>query len=276
MDIRHSLHPDHFKNLDTAAIRKQLLIETIFSRNRIHTCYSHIDRIIIGGACPAGDELRLQQTTGLGVDFFLQRREIGIINVGAPGAVIAAGQEYPLNSKDALYVGMGCRELAFRSADSDRPAKFYFASTPAHATYPTVRISTREAQKVELGDAASTNQRTIYQLIHPDVLQSCQLVMGFTELAPGSVWNTMPCHTHDRRMEAYFYFDLPDEALVFHLLGQPHETRHVVMRNEQAVLSPSWSIHSGVGTSRYSFIWAMAGENQTFTDMDHVPFAHMM
>jgi 4-deoxy-L-threo-5-hexosulose-uronate ketol-isomerase len=275
MDIRYALHPDHFKTLDTTAIRQQMLIEKLFSDNRIHTCYSHIDRIIIGGVCPAGDVLKLEETTGLGVDFFLQRREIGIINVGQPGIVIAAGKEHPLDTKDALYVGMGCRELAFRSADPDRPAKFYFASTPAHAPCPTVRLSTQEAQKIELGAGATSNQRTIYQLIHPSVLQSCQLVMGFTELAPGSVWNTMPCHTHDRRMEAYFYFELPDDALVFHLLGQPDETRHIVMRNEQAVLSPSWSIHSGVGTSRYSFIWAMAGENQTFTDMDDVPLGHM-
>jgi len=275
MDIRYALHPDHFKTLDTTAIREQMLIEKLFSGNRIHTCYSHIDRIIIGGACPAADVLKLEETTGLGVDFFLQRREIGIINVGQAGIVITAGKQYPLGPKDALYVGMGCRELAFRSADPDRPAKFYFASTPAHAPCPTVRLSTQEAQKIELGADATSNQRTIYQLIHPSVVQSCQLVMGFTELAPGSVWNTMPCHTHDRRMEAYFYFELPDDALVFHLLGPPDETRHIVMRNEQAVLSPSWSIHSGVGTSRYSFIWAMAGENQTFTDMDDVPLAHM-
>lgn len=275
MDIRYALHPEHFKTLDTEAIRQHLLIEKLFSGNRIHTCYSHIDRIIIGGACPAGDTLKLEETTGLGVDFFMQRREIGIINVGPPGTVIAAGQEYPLGTRDALYVGMGCRELAFRSDNPDQPAKFYLASTPAHAPCPTVRVTTKEAQKVELGAADTSNQRTIYQLIHPSVLQSCQLVMGFTELAPGSVWNTMPSHTHDRRMEAYFYFGLPEEALVFHLMGQPHETRHIVMRNEQAVLSPSWSIHSGVGTASYSFIWAMAGENQTFTDMDDVPLAQM-
>ena len=187
----------------------------------------------------------------------------------------ADGKDYVLDRKDCLYIGMGVREVSFASADPKDPAKFYFASAPAHAAYPTVPVSRAGAQQVNLGAAETSNQRTIYQMVHPSVLKSCQLVMGLTELAPGCVWNTMPCHTHDRRMEVYFYLDVPQDAVVFHLFGEPGETRHIVVRNEQAVISPSWSIHSGVGTASYSFIWAMVGENQTFTDMDHVAMADL-
>ena len=275
MDIRYAIHPGHLKSLDTAGIRKHLLIDDLFEVDTLHMVYSHVDRIIVGGACPVNQKVAPQVTQQLGVDFFLQRREMGIINVGGKGTVTADGKDYGLDRKDCLYIGMGVRELLFASADTKNPAKFYFASAPAHAAYPAVKVSQKEAQQVNLGAAETSNQRTIYQMVHPSVLKSCQLVMGLTELAPGCVWNTMPCHTHDRRMEVYFYLDVPQDAVVFHLFGEPGETRHIVVRNEQAVISPSWSIHSGVGTASYSFIWAMVGENQTFTDMDHVAMADL-
>ncbi len=270
MEIRNAMHPDHLKLLDTAGMRRQLLVENLFEKDKLSLFYSHIDRIIVGGACPVDLPLSPRVTKELGVDFFLQRREMGIINVGARGTVTVDGQEHELDRKDCLYVGMGVRDLSLASLDRQSPAKFYFASAPAHAGHPTVQVTRAGAQQVNLGAVATSNQRTIYQMVHPSVLRSCQLVMGITELAPGCVWNTMPCHTHDRRMEVYFYLDLPEDAVVFHLFGAPSETRHLVVRNEQAVISPSWSIHSGVGTAHYSFIWAMVGENQAFTDMDNV------
>jgi len=275
MDIRYAIHPDHLKSLDTGSIRKHLLIDDLFETDNLHMVYSHVDRIIVGGACPVNQKVAPQVTKQLGVDFFLQRREMGIINVGGKGTVAADGKDYGLDRKDCLYIGMGVRELSFASADKKDPAKFYFASAPAHAAFPTVQVSRTNAQQVTLGAAETSNLRTIYQMVHPSVLKSCQLVMGLTELAPGCVWNTMPCHTHDRRMEVYFYLDVPQDAAIFHLFGEPGETRHIVVRNEQAVISPSWSIHSGVGTASYSFIWAMVGENQTFTDMDHVAMADL-
>jgi len=245
-------------------------MDRLFEKDKMNLVYSHIDRIIAGGVCPVDTELKLAVTKELGVDTFLQRREIGIINIGSAGTVSVDGKEYLLENKECLYIGMGAKEVAFRSADRDHPAKFYFNSTPAHFVYPIVKLSTKDAQQLHLGSLDQANVRTVYQLIHPQVMKSCQLIMGLTILEPGSIWNTMPSHTHDRRMEVYFDFDLPGDAVVFHLLGEPGETRHIVMRNEQAVLSPSWSIHSGVGTSSYTFIWGMAGENQTFTDMDAV------
>jgi 4-deoxy-L-threo-5-hexosulose-uronate ketol-isomerase len=220
-------------------------------------------------------ELELKVTKELGVDFFLQRREMGIINIGSRGIVCIDGKEYILEKKECLYVGMGSKEVSFNSSDRNNPAKFYLNSTPAHLTYPTVKLSIKDAQSLHLGVPEKANVRTIYQFIHPKVLGSCQLVMGITILEPNSMWNTMPCHTHDRRMEVYLYFDLPEDAFVFHFLGEPEETRHIVVRSEQAVLSPSWSIHSGVGTSPYTFIWGMAGENQTFTDMDEIPMSEL-
>ncbi|RPJ41628.1 MAG: 5-dehydro-4-deoxy-D-glucuronate isomerase, partial [Deltaproteobacteria bacterium] len=209
------------------------------------------------------------------VDFFLQRRELGIINIGSKGTISVDGKDYPLDKKECLYVGMGSREVSFRSLDRNHPAKFYLNSAPAHSTYPIVKISMKEAQRLNLGTPDKANVRTIYQFIHPNVLKSCQLVMGMTILEPNSTWNTMPCHTHDRRMEVYLYFDLPDDSLVFHLMGEAKETRHIVVRNEEAVISPSWSIHSGVGTSNYTFIWGMVGENQTFADMDQIPMSEL-
>jgi len=273
MDIRYAIHPDHMKRLDTNEIRKHFLMDRLFEKDRMNMVYSHIDRVIVGGVCPADNELQLKVTKELGVDFFLQRREMGIINIGSKGAVFVDGKEYILEKKESLYIGMGSKDVSFKSLDRNNPAKFYFNSTPAHSAYPIVRLSMKDAQSLHLGTPEKANVRIIYQFIHPKVLNSCQLVMGITVLEPNSTWNTMPCHTHDRRMEAYLYFDLPDDALVFHFLGEPQETRHIVMRNEQAVLSPSWSIHSGVGTSNYTFIWGMAGENQTFTDVDEIPMS---
>jgi 4-deoxy-L-threo-5-hexosulose-uronate ketol-isomerase len=273
MDIRYAIHPDHLKSLDTEATRRHFLVERLFEEDRVNLVYSHIDRIIVGGVCPVKETLRLEVTKGLGVEYFLQRREMGIINIGSQGAVVVDGTEYLLAKREGLYIGMGCKGVSFKSIDRKDPAKFYFNSTPAHAAYPAVKVSKTNAQQVRLGTPEKANIRTINQLVHPSVLKSCQLVMGMTELAPGSLWNTMPSHTHDRRMEVYFYFDLSEDSVVFHLLGEPGETRHIVVRNEQAVITPSWSIHSGVGTGSYTFIWGMAGENQTFTDMDDVPMS---
>jgi 4-deoxy-L-threo-5-hexosulose-uronate ketol-isomerase len=275
MDIRYAVHPDHFKTLDAEAMRNHFLVEGLFEEDRLNMVYSHIDRIIVGGVYPVRESVRLEAAKALGVDYFLQRRELGIINIGSQGAVLIDGAEYGLGNKEGLYIGMGCRDISFRSSNTKNPAKFYFNSTPAHCAYPVVAVSKSNAQQVKLGSAEKSNLRTINQFVHPNVLKSCQLVMGMTELAPGSVWNTMPSHTHDRRMEVYFYFDLPGDSVVFHLMGEPKETRHIVVRNEQAVITPSWSIHSGVGTSNYTFIWGMAGENQTFTDMDDVPMSDL-
>ena len=231
--------------------------------------YSHVDRIIVGGFCPV-QSIRLEAGKEIGADFFLQRREIGIINIGPAGTVTVDGVAYQLEQTDGLYIGMGAKEVVFSSLDANNPAKFYWNSTPAHANYPTQLIRREQVQPNRLGTKQQANERTIYKYIHPQGAKSCQLVMGMTVLEPGSVWNTMPCHTHDRRMEVYFYLNMPNDATVFHLMGEPSETRHIIMRNEEAVISPSWSIHSGVGTANYTFIWGMAGENQIFDDMDHV------
>jgi 4-deoxy-L-threo-5-hexosulose-uronate ketol-isomerase len=263
------------KQLDTEQMRRHFLIDRLFEKDRLRLIYSHVDRIIVGGACPVDQTLKLEVTKELGVDFFLERREMGIINVGARGSVLADGKEYDLERRECLYLGMGTKEVSFKSPDRNHPARFYFNSAPAHVSHPSVKVSTKNAQTLHLGTPEKANVRTIYQLIHPKVLKSCQLVMGMTALEPNSIWNTMPTHTHDRRMEVYFYFDLPEDDRVFHLMGEPGETRHLVMRNEEAVISPSWSIHSGVGTHHYTFIWGMVGENQTFTDMDDIPISEL-
>ena len=271
MEIRYPTHPRDFQHYTTAQIRQDYLIEHVFQPGELRLTYSQIDRIIVGGACPTDGALVLEGGQELGSAFFLERRELGVINLGGPGTVTADGVAYALNTRDGLYLGMGVKEVAFTSAQSAAPAKFYFNSAPAHAAYPNKQITLADAKQVKLGSKQESNQRTIYQYVHPAVLPSCQLVMGLTMLEPENVWNTMPCHTHDRRMEVYLYFNLPDNAVVFHFMGEPTETRHVVIRNEQAVIMPSWSIHAGVGTTNYAFIWGMVGENQTFTDMDHVP-----
>ncbi len=275
MEIRYAVHPEHMKSLDTEGIRNHFLVEKLFEKGALTMVYSHIDRIITGGVCPAGEKLELSVTKELGVDYFFQRREMGVINIGASGSVWVDGKAYGLENRECLYIGMGPKTVSFASTDPNHPAKFYFNSTPAHTAYPTVKLTLSDAQCLHLGTQEKVNVRDVYQFIHPKVLKSCQLVMGMTILAPGSSWNSMPCHTHDRRMEVYFYFDLPDDSVVFHLMGEPGQTRHVVVRNEQAVISPSWSIHSGVGTNHYTFIWGMAGENQAFTDMDEVPMSKL-
>jgi 4-deoxy-L-threo-5-hexosulose-uronate ketol-isomerase len=211
----------------------------------------------------AGNELR--------AEYFLERREMGVINIGAAGIVAVDGKDYELGPKDGLYIGKGAKDIVFASSNPNAPAKFYFISTPAHMEYPTEKIEIKNAEPAKMGSSEESNSRTIYKYIHPAGVRSCQLVMGMTILKPGSVWNTMPCHTHDRRMEVYLYFNLPKDALVFHFMGEPGETRHIVVRDEEAVISPSWSVHSGCGTSNYAFIWGMAGENQVFSDQDLVP-----
>jgi 4-deoxy-L-threo-5-hexosulose-uronate ketol-isomerase len=274
MEIRYAHHPEDFKSYTTEKMRQEFLIPTVMVPGSINLVYSHVDRIIAGGAVPV-EPLELTAGKEMGVSFFLERRELGIINVGPRGTVTLDGIDYVLDKTDGLYVGMGVKEIRFTSADPANPACFYLNSTPAHHAYPTTKILRADITPVALGSNLQGNERKIFKYIHPQGAKSCQLVMGLTELAPGSMWNTMPTHTHERRMEVYFYFDMPQDAAVFHMMGQPQETRHIVIRNQQAVISPSWSIHSGVGTVNYTFIWGMAGENQTFDDMDHVPMGNL-
>ncbi len=275
MEIRCASNPRDFKTYDTARLREEFLIPALFVPGEVKLVYSHIDRIITGGAMPVGGALTLDAGAELRADYFLERRELGVINIGGAGRVTVDGTVYAMQPRDGLYVGRGSREIRFESADAACPAKFYLSSAPAHTTYPTVHIDITKAKKVPCGTVENCNRRVINQYIHPEVMKSCQLTMGLTQLEVGSNWNTMPCHTHDRRMEVYLYLDMGPDDVVFHLMGEPGETRHIVMHNEQAVINPSWSIHSGVGTKNYSFIWAMCGENQEFTDMDNVPTADL-
>lgn len=272
MDIRQSIHSDHAKMLDTAGLRKEFLVTNIFTADRYTMTYSHIDRIIVGGVMPVTRSVSVGGEVGkqLGVSYFLERRELGVINIGGPGTITVDGVGYEIGHRDALYVGKGAKEVVFDSIDKNRPARFYYNCAPAHTTYPTKRVTPADAAPVTLGEDITSNRRTINKYFVPDVLETCQLSMGLTELAPGNLWNTMPCHTHERRMEVYFYFGLEENSCVFHMMGQLQETRHIVVQNEQAVISPSWSIHAGVGTRSYTFIWGMVGENQVFDDMDHV------
>jgi 4-deoxy-L-threo-5-hexosulose-uronate ketol-isomerase len=271
MDIRYAATPADTKNYDTERLRKDYLIENLFVPGQLNMTYSHVDRMITGGVVPVKEPVKLDgERKDLGADYFLERREIGIINVGPKGSVTVDGTVYEMDSKDCLYVGLGNQEVLFNSADPANPARFYFNSCPAHKQYPTEKVAISEAEPNHLGAITSSNERTIYKYIHQAGVKSCQLVMGMTLLKPGNMWNTMPCHTHNRRSEVYFYFDMPEDGVVFHMMGEPTETRHLVVRNEQAIISPSWSIHSGVGTNNYTFIWAMAGENQEFSDMDAV------
>lgn len=272
MDVRQSIHSEHARQLDTAALRREFLIEKIFEADRYTLTYSHIDRIIIGGVMPVADGVTFGNEMGkqLGVSYFLERRELGVINIGGPGTIEVDGKLWEIGTEEALYVGKGAQTLSFRSSDASRPAKFYFNSAPAHSRFPDKKVGKEDAVRTTLGDAATSNRRTINKYLVPDVLPTCQLTMGLTRLDEGNLWNTMPCHTHERRMEVYFYFDMNPHSAVFHMMGQPQETRHLLVHNEQAVISPSWSIHAGVGTERYTFIWGMVGENQVFDDMDHV------
>lgn len=270
MQIRQTTSPNEGKQFSTEQLRQTFLIENLMQADEINFVYSHYDRFITGGAVPGENKIALESYDVLRAEHFLDRRELGVVNVGNNGAVEVDGESFALANKEALYVGRESESVIFRSDAADRPAKYYLVSAPAHKKYPTQKCTLEQADPATLGSDANCNKRTIYKMIHDGGLQSCQLVMGVTKLAEGSIWNTMPCHTHDRRMEVYFYFDLADDARVIHLMGEPHETRHLVIKNEQAVISPPWSIHSGCGTSSYAFIWAMAGENKDFTDMDMV------
>jgi len=273
MEIRQPVHSEHARTLDTEGLRRHFLVENLFKADEATLTYSQIDRIIVGGIMPVTTAVSFAPELGrhTGTDFFLQRRELGLINIGGAARVQVDEQTFELGPREALYIGQGARLLSFSSVDAATPAKLYFNSAPAHTAYPHKKISLAEASPETLGAPETSNRRTIHKFIVPDVLPTCQLLMGMTQLEPGSLWNTMPCHTHDRRMEVYFYFDMNENAAVFHMMGEPTQTRHLVVRNEQAVISPSWSLHSGVGTQAYTFIWGMVGENQVFKDMDHIP-----
>ncbi|RVT83544.1 5-dehydro-4-deoxy-D-glucuronate isomerase [Inhella crocodyli] len=273
MEIRQPIHSEHARTLDTEGLRRHFLVQDLFVADQATLTYSQIDRIIVGGILPVTKPVTFSAELGkhTGTDYFLQRRELGLINIGGDARVTVDGTVYDVAAREALYVGQGAKELSFASVNAAQPAKLYFNCAPAHTSYPTRKVTQAEASPETLGSAETSNRRTIYKYLVPDVLPTCQLLMGLTQLEPGSLWNTMPCHTHDRRMEVYFYFDMSEQAVVFHLMGEPTQTRHLVVRNEQAVINPSWSMHSGVGTQAYTFIWGMVGENQVFKDMDHVP-----
>ncbi len=275
MDIRYSCSQRDFKRYTTEETRREFLIETLFTPDTVHAVYSHVDRMVTVGIMPVKETVPLDKGIDVwksfGTSYFLERRECGMFNVGGSGRVIADGTEYALGYKDCLYLTRGVKEVSFRSDDAASPAKFYLVSAPAHCSYENRLIRIADAAKRPLGALETSNKRVINQFIHPSVLKTCQLSMGMTVLDKGSVWNTMPAHTHERRMEVYFYFEVPENNVVFHMMGEGDETRHIVMHNEQAVISPSWSIHAGAGTSNYTFIWAMGGENQAFDDMDEIP-----
>ena len=270
MEIRSASNPKDVKHYTTERLREEFHISKLFTKDNIRMVYSHIDRIITAGLMPVKAELKLEGGKELASDYFLERREMGCINVGGKGIITIDGVDYEMNPRDGIYNGMGNKEISFKCVDEENPPKFYVSSCPAHASYPIVKIDITKAKKVPCGSVEECNKRVINQYIHPEVIKSCQLAMGLTQLEPGSNWNTMPSHTHDRRMEVYMYLDMDENDAVFHMMGEPKETRHIIMHNEEAVISPSWSIHSGVGTKAYSFIWAMCGENQEFTDMDHI------
>ena len=267
-EVRYSAHPEDAKHYDTARLRRDFLIETIFASNEVNMVYSMYDRMIVGGAMPAGEALKLEAIDPLKADYFTTRREIGIYNVGGAGSVKVGDEVFELDYKEALYIGKGDRDVVFTSHDAAKPAKFYFNSTNAHTAYPCRKITKQDAVVAHMGELEMSNERNINKMIVNQVLPTCQLQMGMTELAPGSVWNTMPAHVHSRRMEAYFYFELPEDQAICHFMGEPQETRHLWMRGEQAVLSPEWSIHSAAATHNYTFIWGMGGENLDYGDQD--------
>ena len=269
-DERYACHPADYEAYDTERLRKEFLVPKLFEQDTVRITYTHVDRMIVGGVMPIEKEVLLETVDTLKADYFLERRELGVINIGGPGCVEVDGSVYEIGTKEAIYVSRGSKEVKFSSNVKSAPAKFYLNSTPAHRACPTRKVGQGDAQVIELGASATCNQRTLRKLLVRDVLETCQLQMGMTELAPGSVWNTMPCHTHSRRMEAYMYFNLPEDQAVCHFMGPPQKTRTIWMANEQAVISPTWSLHSGVGTSNYTFIWGMAGENLDYGDMDHV------
>ena len=271
MEVRFQNSPTETSQMTTAQLRSNFLVEELMVSDKVNLVYSHYDRAVIGGAKPVHEALALVADEELKAAYFLERRELGIINVGGPGTVTADGTGYSLSKLECLYVGKGVQKVVFTSDNPESPATYFLFSTPAHQSYPTIKYTKEQAAPVTLGEQMTSNRRTIYKYIHADGIKSCQLVMGLTVLNEGSVWNSVPPHTHTRRMECYFYFDVPDQHRVFHFMGQPQETRHVVMQNHEAVISAPWSMHYGCGTSHYGFIWAMAGENQAFSDMDPVP-----
>jgi 4-deoxy-L-threo-5-hexosulose-uronate ketol-isomerase len=275
MQARYESSPKETAGMNTAELRSNFLVETLFTPDQIHIVYSHYDRMILGGIMPKNETVELGNYDELKSDYFLERREIGIINVAGNGKITVDGESFNINKLDCLYVGKGAQKVIFESVDTNNPAKYFILSAPAHAPYPTRLMTKEEASPASMGAVETANQRVIYKYIHLDGIRSCQLVMGLTVLQTGSVWNTMPSHTHDRRMEAYCYFDVPENHGVLHLMGQPQETRHLWISNHQAIISPPWSVHSGCGTSNYSFIWGMAGENQSFADMDFIPISEL-
>lgn len=280
MDIRYSCNQKDFRRYTTEETRKEFLIENLYVANEVVAVYSHVDRMVTLGCMPTTEEVSIDKGIDIwknfGTAFFLERREIGIFNIGGEGKIKADGRVYELGYKDCLYITQGTKDVLFSSNDPMNPAKYYMVSAPAHCAYETKLIKIADAAKRPLGAMETSNKRVINQFIHPDVLKTCQLCMGMTVLDPGSVWNTMPCHTHERRMEVYMYFEVPKDNVVFHMMGEGTETRHIVMKNEQAVISPSWSIHAGAGTSNYTFIWAMGGENLAFDDMDTIQVGNLM
>jgi 4-deoxy-L-threo-5-hexosulose-uronate ketol-isomerase len=275
MEVRFQQSPKETKGMDTEQLRENFLVQNLMQDDAIQLVYSHYDRVIIGGVKPVNKTITLPNHNELKADFFLQRRELGIINVGGAGTVIADGKEFAVNKLDCVYLGKETKEVKFKSKSKKEPALLYLLSAPAHHKYPNKLMTKEKASPVNLGDVATSNKRTIYKYIHLDGIKSCQLVMGLTVLEPGSVWNSVPPHTHTRRMEVYFYFDVPESHRVFHFMGQPHETRHLVINNHEAALSAPWSMHFGVGTANYGFIWGMAGENKEFTDMDQKPISSL-
>ncbi len=276
MEIRFQNSPQETKQMDTAALRNNFLVQDLMQEDAVRLVYSHYDRMIIGGAKPVNKTLSLPNHPELRSGYFLERREIGIINVGGPALLTADKKEFPLEKLGCVYLGRGTREVKFRSRSKKEPALLYLLSAPAHHKYPNKSMPKEKASPVHLGEVAASNKRTIYKYIHPDGIKSCQLVMGLTVLEAGSVWNSVPPHTHTRRMEVYFYFDVPEGHRIFHFMGQPGETRHLVMANHEAAISAPWSMHFGCGTANYGFIWGMAGENQVFTDMDPAPIASLL
>lgn len=279
MDIRYSTNPNDFKRYTTEELRKEFLIQNLYAPDEVHAVYSHVDRMVTFGIMPVNKKLSLDEGIDVwhtfGTHYILERREIGIFNLGGDGSITVDGTKYDLSFEDCLYITKGSKEVYFESKDSTNPARFYAVSAPAHTSYETKLLTIADANKRPCGDAKTSNKRVINQFIHPDVLKTCQLSMGLTQLEEGSVWNTMPAHTHERRMEIYTYFNIPENNVVFHMMGQGDETRHIVMHNFDAVISPSWSIHSGCGTSNYTFIWAMGGENMEFDDMDNINIPDM-
>ena len=274
-ETRYAAHPEDVRHYDTAWLRRSFLVETLFKADEVQMVYTMYDRMIVGGAMPVAEALRLEPIDPLKAQWFTQRREIGIYNVGGPGTVSVGDQVFTLDFKEALYVGRGDHEVVFASADSSRPARFYFNSTPAHTSYPCRKVTRHDAVVAHMGALETANERHINKMLVNQVLPTCQLQMGMTELATGSVWNTMPAHTHSRRMEAYFYFELPEDQAVCHFMGEPQETRHIWMHNEQAVISPEWSIHSAAATHNYTFIWGMGGENLDYGDQDFSQIADL-